>query len=147
MPKLMVETYFDLGDYFNKYGFGDGDDGTAKDAGYNWRFTAIEILNSEFKRSKLGIVFDDEGPESSLHNSCTIGCRMADGAELDVSADDDRLDLTCVQFDEDEKANDKVVERVKKAFARAYHRFEERVLKSSKPKKKSKKTVRKKRAA
>lgn len=144
MPKLMVETYFDLSDYFNKYGFGDGDDGTAKDAGYNWRDTAIEILNSEFKRSKLEIVFNDEGPESSLHNSCTIGCRLVGVQELELTADEDVMCTSNIQFVEDDKANEKYAERVQKAFKRAYVRFEERVSASMKPKPKPK---RKKRAA
>ena len=46
---------FSIDEYFNKSGFGDGDDAAALAAGYQYRERAIRLLNEAFSELKLPV--------------------------------------------------------------------------------------------
>lgn len=71
MPKKTIEVSVELGDYFSKYGFGDGDDGAAIELGWTYLDNMVAFFNKEFKRAKLKLVAR-RANLMSIHNECQI---------------------------------------------------------------------------
>lgn len=83
MAKVRRESSFDLSDYFNRYGFGDGDDAIAKDAGYDYRYNACEILNGIMAAKGLKWTAEEEDV-SSIHNNLYIVIKNENGVEVPI---------------------------------------------------------------
>ena len=83
MFKVRGAAEISLDDYFNKWGFGDGDDAVATEAGYANRNRAIRLLREEIRAVGLTIfVSDMDG--GGIHNNCRIA--LYNGT--DMHADD-----------------------------------------------------------
>ena len=71
MATLHIEINIFLEDYFSKFGFGDGDGTGAVDAGYEYRSTAITILNRLFAQTNWDLKAN-EIEYNSCHNNCRL---------------------------------------------------------------------------
>lgn len=116
MPSKRVSVTFDLTDYFSKFGFGDGDDGAAVDAGYENRCLAIRIINEEFKKAAVAGINAIESDIGSMHNNCRIELQT-DGKPLET----DGLDTVYVT---DKSVPVEVRDKIEQAMLKAYGRFE-----------------------
>ena len=80
-------------DYFNKFGFNDGD-GAEGQVGYDYRDRAMRILNQEFKRRKMKYHAEEDNV-SSMHNNCRIvvktGLEVGKGEELEIDGQDEGM--------------------------------------------------------
>jgi hypothetical protein len=71
MASKSMVVEFCLDDYFSEYGFGDGDDGAAKDLGYQYRDGVVDKLNKGFKHHKLPLLAYN-AEHMTIHNECMI---------------------------------------------------------------------------
>jgi len=78
MPKITIEVDFDLADYASRYGFSDGDDGAARDAGSNLRSLAVQIIAEELEKAGIFGWRVNECNPCTMHNPCQI--EILDGA-------------------------------------------------------------------
>lgn len=125
MAQVFVEAWVALEDYFSKYGFGDGDDGASTDLGFQYRATAIDIVNEALKKWKLPFLAQ-ESDTSSIHNNCRIDVVHKSGSSirdyLEIDMDDGKATLS-VQNNEGEE-DEKLADKVKAALEEAHKNFE-----------------------
>ena len=92
MASIVVETEFDLSDYFSKYGFGDGDDSVAKRAGEDFINLATEVLQKTLTKYKVKWTLKPSIYEqSSFHNDLLIVASDENGQDLEFEADCESL--------------------------------------------------------
>ena len=88
IKSLKVE--FCLGDYFDKYGFGDGDDGAATSCGHEYISVAANVLNLKFHQH--GLQLEAEGWQvGGIHNDCRLFIHRI-GVEDELYTSEDELD-------------------------------------------------------
>lgn len=91
MPMIKRSSVMDLSDYFNRAGFADGDDAIAKDAGYDYREKAVELLNDIMAAKGLKWTAHEEDI-SSIHNTVYIVIKNERGEEMNIDASCDYTD-------------------------------------------------------
>jgi hypothetical protein len=122
VPRKMIEIYFNLSDYFSKYGFGDGDERAASEWGYSLRDDAAEILEKSLHArgfAKYTVKGEDIG---SIHNECYLVIRDENDVEVEVEPDETGGIYSC-RFDMDEEPD--AYNRFFKAWRIAFDEFEE----------------------
>lgn len=112
------EASIDLTDYFEKFGFGDGDDEIAMAAGHRERDRAIDLLREEFQAVGLSL-YVREHDVSSMHNTCYIEVYNAPNADSDkqIGLYDGQIESTGGLTPDEQ-------ERFLKAFKKASRRFD-----------------------
>jgi len=86
MAKVVRAGWIELSDYFNRFGFGDGDDAVDVGAGQDWREKAIEILQEIMKVKGL----DWKAEEQDLmthHNPIRIIIKDRHGKDIYLEAE------------------------------------------------------------
>ena len=122
MPKVLSETTFDLSDYFNTYGFGDGGgDDNALEAGFKLLGTAQDTLTEELHAAGL-VEYHVKRTENGHHHDLRLVIVNTEGHCVCDSAENDDL---YAEFTEDGPITEDIAETMKGAFRNAYARFEQ----------------------
>jgi len=115
MATITVTMEIDFGDYFTKFGFGDGD-GPELNYGYHFRPTAIRLFNEALKKYRVrGIKAVDIDP-GNIHNNCQIALSTGKKDDyVDIGPDCEGLEMTDL--------DDKVKENIVKSYNMAEDGF------------------------
>lgn len=98
MAKLKVVIELNFEEYFNKWGFGDGD-GPEQHWAFDHRQAAIDCLNEEFEKRGLKSRAEEFDP-GSIHNCCRILIKgdgvgvTSRGGDLELYADGDHTEVS-----------------------------------------------------
>lgn len=110
-----------LEEYFEKYGFGDGDDGAINNVAYAHRDLAMRLIREEAQHLGLRIHIQ-EYDGGSIHNNCRISLFNGPSqSDFEISIDEGKVT--------DSDLSPSSARRLERAIALASRRFDVEVLK------------------
>jgi hypothetical protein len=126
MPRIRM--FFDITDYFEKYGF---DDGNYSSLGYNAMSQTLKILNKHLQPFKIKA---SQLNESGCHNNCRIDLTLKNGTSLGGenvycwSRQDWIVTLRGSRYKDPDSTADKVIEALSEADAELDRTLDEESL-------------------